>query len=280
MRIVQGAAMLVVVAMVTACATTVLGAPREPQRVNAYGAAVKAFRDRANAYLAVHKKAAENVPQLKETDDPTKLTSREAALGEAEHGLTPHAIATRLVYLGAPESLQAAVAAGLCGLGTTFAGTAEGAAQLLQAALGTKAAPKAVTDLAHTARDIVADHRARKASIPGVGHPIHKPVDPRTPRLFAIAKENGFAGRYVELIQLVQQEAERASKKVLPLNVTGAMGAILCELDVDWRLARGVAVIGRAVGLVGHIAEELRNPIAREIWERLDDEGSLHARPE
>lgn len=83
MRIVQGAAMLVVVAMVTACATTVLGAPREPQRVNAYGAAVKAFRDRANAYLAVHKKAAESVPQLKETDDPTKLTSREAALGEA-----------------------------------------------------------------------------------------------------------------------------------------------------------------------------------------------------
>lgn len=196
-----------------------------------------------------------------------------------EHGLTPHAIAARLVYLGAPESLQGAVAAGLCGLGTTFAGTAEGSAQLLQAALGTKSSPKAVSDLAQTARDIVADHRGRKASIPGVGHPIHKPVDPRTPRLFAIAEENGFAGRFVELIQLVQKEAERASGKVLPLNVTGAMGAILCELDVDWRLARGIAVIGRAVGLVGHIAEELRNPIAREIWERLDDEGSAHARP-
>ncbi len=197
-----------------------------------------------------------------------------------EHGLTPHAIATRLVYLGAPESLQGAVAAGLCGLGTTFAGTAEGSAQLLQAALGTKTTPKSVPDLAQTARDIVADHRTRKLSIPGIGHPIHKPVDPRTPRLFEIAKENGFAGRYVELIQLVQQEAERASGKVLPLNVTGAMGAILCELDVDWRLARGIAVIGRAVGLVGHIAEELRNPIAREIWERLDDEGSAHARPD
>jgi citrate synthase len=196
-----------------------------------------------------------------------------------EHGVTPIALATRLTYLGAPESLQAAVAAGLCGLGTTFAGTAEGAARMLQAVLGTMAEPKQAADLGAAARDIVADHRRRKATIPGIGHPIHKPVDPRTPRLFAIARENGLAGRYVELMQLVQQEAERTSGKVLPLNATGAMGAILCELDVDWRLARGIAVIGRAVGLVGHIAEELRNPIAREIWERVEDEASRHARP-
>ena len=195
-----------------------------------------------------------------------------------EHGMTPMAIATRMAYLGAPESLQGAVAAGLCGLGTTFAGTAEGAARLLIETLGTKSQPKQVAELSAAARAIVAGHRERKAIIPGVGHPIHKPVDPRTPRLFEIAREAGFHGRYIELIQLVQQEAERASGKVLPLNATGAMGAVLCELDVDWRLARGIAVIGRAVGLVGHIAEELRNPIAREIWERVEDEASAHAR--
>ncbi|MEO7403919.1 MAG: citryl-CoA lyase [Burkholderiales bacterium] len=196
-----------------------------------------------------------------------------------EHGITPMALATRLVYLGAPESSQAAIAAGLCGLGSTFAGTAEGAARLLQSVLGTTATPKTAPDLAATARDIVAEHRARKAIIPGIGHPIHKPVDPRTPRLFAIAKENGYAGPYVELMQLIQQEAERVSGKVLPLNATGAMGAILCELDIDWRLARGIAVIGRAVGLVGHIAEELRNPIAAEIWGRIEEEAGAHARP-
>lgn len=83
MRIVQGAAMLLVVAMVTARATTALGGQQEPQRVNAYGAAVKAFRDRTAAYLDVHKKAAEGVPPLKETDDPNKRTAREVALGEA-----------------------------------------------------------------------------------------------------------------------------------------------------------------------------------------------------
>lgn len=83
MRMVQAAAAALVVAMATSCATATVGAEREPQRVNAYGAAVKAFRDRADAYLALHKKAAETVPPLKQTDDPTKLNSREVALGEA-----------------------------------------------------------------------------------------------------------------------------------------------------------------------------------------------------
>jgi citrate synthase len=197
-----------------------------------------------------------------------------------EHGMTPFALVTRLTYLGAPESLQAAVAAGLSGLGTTFAGTAEGSARMLQAVLGTRSAPRACDDLAAAAQQIVADHRARRASIAGIGHPVHKPVDPRTPRLFEIARETGFHGRYIELMSRVQQEAERASGKVLPLNATGAMGAILCELDIDWRLARGIAVMGRAVGLVGHIAEELRNPIAKEIYERIEDEASAHARPD
>jgi len=83
MRIVQRAAALVVVATVTACAAVAVYAQPETQRVNAYGAAVKAFRDRTDAYLALHKKAAEGVPPLKETSDPAKLTAREQALGEA-----------------------------------------------------------------------------------------------------------------------------------------------------------------------------------------------------
>lgn len=83
MRIVQRASALVVVAMVMTCATVAVGAQPETQRVNAYGAAVKAFRDRVDAYLAMHKKAADEVPPLKETSDAAKLTAREQALGEA-----------------------------------------------------------------------------------------------------------------------------------------------------------------------------------------------------
>ncbi len=191
-----------------------------------------------------------------------------------EHGMTPMAIATRLVYLGAPESLQSAVAAGLCGLGTVFAGTAEGAAKMLQEGI----ASAGDRDLRAVAADIVASFRNEKRGIPGLGHPVHKPIDPRTPRLFEIARENGYEGPHVELMKLIATEAERVMKRSLPINATGAIGALASELGLDWRLCRGIAVIGRAVGLVGHIAEELRNPIATEIYERLDYEASEHLR--
>jgi hypothetical protein len=74
----------------------------------------------------------------------------------------------------------------------------------------------------------------------------------------------------------VASAAEDLLKKPgqLPVNATGALGALACELDLPWRLCRGLAVMGRAVGLVGHIAEELRNPLAREIWERVEEESS------
>jgi citrate synthase len=122
-----------------------------------------------------------------------------------EHGLTPSALAARLTYAGAPESRQAAVAAGLCGLGSVFVGTTEGAAVMLNQAL---AEDDGTLDLSVTAARIVADFRARDAIIPGLGHPFHKPIDPRTPRLFEIAAESGLAGRYVDLIQRVGHEAE------------------------------------------------------------------------
>jgi citrate synthase len=193
----------------------------------------------------------------------------------AEHGMTPTAIAARMTYLGAPEAMNAAVAAGLCGMGSVFVGTAEGCARIMQEALkgNAKAEPKRI------AAKIVADFRASKTPIPGIGHPFHKPVDPRTPRLFQLAKENGYYGPYCELIQLIAAEAERATGKVLPVNATGAIGAIASELGLDWRICRGIAVIGRAAGLVGHIAEEIRNPIAKEIWERIEEETSAHLRP-
>jgi citrate synthase len=185
----------------------------------------------------------------------------------AEHGLTPNAIATRLTYLGAPEAMNAAVAAGLCGLGSVFAGTAEGSARLLQQAL----TGVSERDLPAIAARIVFQFRADKTPIPGLGHPLHKPIDPRTPRLFALARENGYYGDYCELMQLVATEAERASGKQLPVNATGAIGAIASELGLDWRICRGIAVMGRAIGLVGHVAEEIRNPIAKQIWDLVED---------
>jgi citrate synthase len=191
-----------------------------------------------------------------------------------EHGLTPSALAARLTFTGAPEAMQGAVAAGLAGLGTVFVGTTEGSAKLLQAAIPDRNNPG---DLDALARNIVADWHGRKAIIPGIGHPLHKPIDPRTPRLFAIAAENGFDGPYIALMKKVADEAARVYGKVLPINATGAIGACCSELGIAWNACRGIGVFARAIGLVGHIMEEMRAPIAREIWTRAEDEARDHA---
>ena len=191
-----------------------------------------------------------------------------------EHGITPSALAARITYAGAPESLQAAVAAGLCGLGSVFVGSTEGTAKMLYEALppGTKGA-----DLERIARDLVAGYRQRGQIVPGLGHPLHKPVDPRTPRLFALAAENGFDGPYIALMKHVAEEAARVYGKILPINATGAIGACCSELGISWRACRGIGVFARAIGLVGHIMEEMHNPIARELWTRAEDEAREHA---
>jgi citrate synthase len=193
-----------------------------------------------------------------------------------EHGMTPSAMAARLTYFGAPESLQGAVAAGLLGIGDRFGGSVEGAARMLQEALQ-DAPPDA--DLQVLAKGIVSRHRETKQPIPGLGHPVHKTVDPRTPRLFALAAENGLSGRHVELMKLVSEEAARSAGRPLPVNATGAIGAIASELELPWRVCRGLAVMARAIGLVAHVQEEMQEPLAAEMWSRIDEESSSHNRP-
>jgi len=192
-----------------------------------------------------------------------------------EHGIVPSTLATRLTYTGAPEAIQAAVAAGLLGLGSVFVGSTESAARMLVEALPN---PRAHVPLPPLADRIVAAHRAAGRPLPGVGHPIHKPVDPRVPRLFALARANGFGGPYIRLMQLVARRAERAHGRPLPINATGAIGAICCEMGLPWQACRGLGVMARAVGLVGHVLEESRRPMAREVWHRIEDEATAHAR--
>lgn len=187
-----------------------------------------------------------------------------------EHGLTPSTIAARLTYYGAPEALQGAVAAGLLGMGDRFGGSIEQAARMLQEA-------PADHDPRVTAERIVADHRARKATIPGIGHPTHKTADPRTTRLFELAAENGFSRHNVELMRLIAKEATKAAGRNLPVNATGAIAAIASEMGLPWRITRGLAVMARAIGLVAHIQEEMEEPLAAEIWSRTELEAASDA---
>lgn len=173
-----------------------------------------------------------------------------------EHGITPSALVARLTYLGAPEALQGAVAGGLLGLGSVFVGSMEGAARILSDAIAS----------GKDAKTVLAENRR----MPGLGHPIHKPIDPRTKRLFELARETGFYGRYCRLME------EIAQAKGITLNATGAIGALACELGLDWKVVKGLGVMARAVGLVGHILEETREPMAEEIWLRMEEEATRH----
>jgi citrate synthase len=184
-----------------------------------------------------------------------------------EHGLTPSAIAARLTYFGSPESLQGAVAAGLLGMGDRFGGPIEQAARMLQEA-------PAEGEPGAAGREIVAAYRARKEIIPGLGHPIHKQVDPRTTRLFELAEENGFSDHHVRLMELIAREATAAYGRDLPINATGAIAAVASEMGFPWRITRGIAVMARAIGLVAHVQEEIDAPLAAEVWLLAEDEAA------
>jgi citrate synthase len=145
-----------------------------------------------------------------------------------------------------------------------FVGSTEGCAKLLFEAIQNEK----TTDVKALAQQIVANNKR----IPGLGHPIHKPVDPRTVRLFEIARQTGYYGRFCQLIE------EISKLKNLTLNATGAIGALACELGLDWRAVRGLGVMARAVGLVGHLLEESRQPMAEEVWYRIEEEASAHLR--
>ena len=177
-----------------------------------------------------------------------------------EHGLTPSAIASRLIYDSCPEAIQAAVAAGLLGVGSTFIGTMEGCAANLEEILSSSGNEQEI------ARKIARRFRDAKQPIPGFGHPHHKPDDPRSPRLLAIAEEAGVPGRHIRALRLLAAEVDAAWGRHLTINATGAIAALLGEIGIPREVARGVAVVSRAAGLVGHIREEQLDPSARHIW--------------
>ena len=177
-----------------------------------------------------------------------------------EHGITPSTIVSRLIYDSCPEAVQAAVAAGLLGVGSTFIGTMEGCAANLEEIL---AAPEGEAARAKTIAQRV---RAAKQPIPGFGHPHHKPDDPRSPRLIAVAEEAGVPGRHIRALRLLAKEVDAAWGRHLTINATGAVAALLGEIGVPREVMRGIAVVSRAAGLVGHIREEQLEPSARHMW--------------
>jgi citrate synthase len=195
----------------------------------------------------------------------------------ADHGFTPTAIASRLTYLSAPDSVQGAIAAGLLGGGSRFLGVTEDAARFLAASLEGKPVPAddgGFDDLA-----LAAVRRARDDGtfVPGLGHPVHKITDPRTPALLRIADEEGLRGPHLRLFEAIGRVHPRVLGRTLPLNGAGTCGAALADLGLPADLLRGFALLARTAGLLGHLAEEQRRPVGMDIY--LNVEHHTHYQP-
>jgi citrate synthase len=195
----------------------------------------------------------------------------------ADHGFTPTAIAARLTYLSAPDSVQGALAAGLLGGGSRFLGVTEDTGRFLADALAREGGvgegrPLPADDAGWDAVALAAVRRAREAGrlIPGLGHPVHKVTDPRTPVLIRIAAENGLRGPHLRLFEAVGRVHPQVLGRTLPLNGAGTSGAALADLGLPVGLLRGFALLARTAGLLGQLAEEQRHPIGMDVYLAVD----------
>jgi citrate synthase len=190
----------------------------------------------------------------------------------ADHGFTPTAIAARITYLSAPDSLQGALAAGLLGGGSRFLGVTEDAGRFLAEALAGHDGPLPTDDAGWdaVALDVVRRARAEHRYVPGLGHPIHKVTDPRTPVLLAIAQEEGFRREHLRLYEAIGRVHPQVLGRTLPLNGAGVCGAALADLGLPLELLRGFALLARTAGLIGQLAEELRHPVANDVFLSVD----------
>jgi len=207
---------------------------------------------------------------MKRAPTPAELHVVDAVLvALMEHGMTPSAIATRLIYMSAPENLQGAVAAGLLGVGSQFIGTVENCAAVLDELMARAGPDGSALNEAAAAiadREISAGH-----SLPGFGHNLHKPDDPRATRLLEIGREHPeFAGRHLDALAALSRAIDARRGSHLTINATGAVAALLGEIGVPVRVMRGLAVVARAAGLWAHIAEEQEDPAGRFIWDLVD----------
>ena len=183
-----------------------------------------------------------------------------------DHGFTPSSISARLTYLGSPESLQGAMAAGLLGAGDRFLGAMQKTTELLVEHIGELTENSTDKDFLEQADKIIALCKSQRRPITGVGHPIHINGDPRTPRLRQLSKECGYYGKFWRLMDAISERLLAAGKN-LPLNAVGCVGAIIADMDLDPIIGRGLAIVGRSAGLLGHIYEETKEPVGQKLWD-------------
>jgi citrate synthase len=176
----------------------------------------------------------------------------------AEHGLVPSVQASRMTFAAAPDALQGAIAAGILGCGSVILGASESCGKLLEEV---RIRGSEIGDYAVAAREIVADYRTAVRAIPGYGHPLHKQRDPRVDALFSVAKAAGADMVYIEVAEAIEKAIPEVVGKNLMLNVSAAIPAVLLGVGFPMSALKGVPILARTAGLIGHLTEEIGQSI-------------------
>ena len=151
---------------------------------------------------------------------------------------------------------NAAVAGGILSFGDTYGGACQQLAERLVHHRQLIAEGTETEDAA--AQAIVRHFFGRGEKVPGYGHALHPEGDPRVPRLYAIADEDGVTGVHSRLAQAVEAELGRIKKRPLPMNQDGALAALGLDMGLDWQIVRALAFIPRSAGLAVHAVEEMK----------------------
>lgn len=194
-------------------------------------------------------------------------TEKERAMLDAilistiDNGLGPPSVTNARNSASAGNPMQAAVAAGVLGVGEAHGGAIEECAHLLQMGM--------------SAEKLVEKVLGSGDRIPGFGHKIYKDEDPRATLIFQKAKDLGFFGEHCELVKEVEKKLEELKGKRIVINVDGAIAAVVSDMGFDYRLGKGFFLIGRVVGLVAHIFEEYvrEKPYRRIPTEEIEYDG-------
>jgi len=177
----------------------------------------------------------------------------------AEHGLVPSVVAARMTYAAAPEALQGAVAAGLLGCGSVVLGSAEVAGRFFAECVADwRGSGDDIHEVA--VRNILRLRQTTKA-VPGFGHPQHSGGDPRANLLLRLADERGVSGDHVAMMRALQAALPETIGRELPVNVNGPIPAIMLDVGFPLAALKGLALLCRTAGLIGHLTEEAERPI-------------------
>jgi citrate synthase len=170
-----------------------------------------------------------------------------------DHGTTPPSALSAITVASTGAALNASVAAGILAISQYHGGAIEECMRILNQAIAYKI--DRGCDYSESARHIISDYRVQKRRLSGFGHRLHTD-DPRTKKLFQMADDLKISGKNITLIKSFESELEKSFGKKLPINVDGAIAALLCEMNFDVIFANAFFMIARVPGLVAHIYEE------------------------